>query len=230
MAVPLWVYWAALAAGTAAQVRSQNMKMDAAAAAQRRYADRTDKSAAKAESLFQDSLTDYQEDPRSQANRAADERVDRTEGLIDSQDFDPLRGGLDDAEGGTRKSIAKLIGQEIDKGKGQIKAKAMLEGYSDRNFEQQIRNYGRAAELGVLGTIDQSNRNILNADMTASQEKGQGTAMAGDLLTLIGMVGTMNAGGAAGAPQATVINPANPAHQQMAQRFSWHKALTGGIP
>lgn len=225
---PLTLMVILMAAGTGAQVKGARDRMSYQRKAMNQNAELRDRNTKRAEDLYQENLAEYEGDPRDKARASAEKRVAEAESASDSSEYDPLRGELENAEGANQRSIAKLIGQELERGKGQIMAKALLDGYSDRAFEQQLRNVGRQGETGMLATYDQGYGNILNAKLNASQYVGRKWEVLGDLLNAAGMAAGMGAFG--GGQQATVIDPTNPAHANMTNKFRMHKAATGGWP
>ena len=215
---PITLMIALMAAGTLAQSKGGRDRQRFQQQAMDQNAEFRDKNTKRATDLYDENIAEYDEDPQLAAQRLADERLSRTAGLDDRSQYDPLRGALTDAESGTERSIAKIINQELERGKGQIKAKALLEGYSDRSFEQGLRNYGRQGETSMLSAYDQGYQNILNSKMAASQFQGRGWEMLGDMLVSSGMIAGMGGfegmGGAGKDVSRTKIKGVTPSGQK----------------
>ena len=201
---------ATTAAGTAAQMSAAKKQRKARESAASHELMRKQKTNDEANQLFQAEMQNSDVgDAKADVDKAAAEQLAEAQALTQRPEEESgfQAPGTDAAMGSAtpivKEVAARQLGDELAKAGGQMKARAMLQGFNKRTIDRGTQ-FGRAAEqLRNLNNFNQGWGAVGQTQMELARNAGANTAMLGDALVGMGSIGqsyagAMPASGAAG--------------------------------
>lgn len=186
---------AATAAGTAKQISATKKVQRAREQAALEDLGRKKKTSDEANALFQTQLAESGAgDAQAEADKAAAEQLAEAQALTQRQDTGFTTGTDTNAAMGNATPIvkevaARTLADELAQAEGQMKARATLQGYRQRQIQRGY-DFGRAAErMKNLGMFNQGWDQVAQTQQLLAQNAGNKDAMLGDALVGLGQIG-----------------------------------------
>ncbi len=209
---------AATAAGTASQISANKKVRRASENAAFQELQRKQKVSDEANQLFQAELQNSNVgDANKDVDQAAAEQLAEAKALTQRDDTG-FTGGTDtnaamaSATPIVKEVAARQLGDELAKAEGQMKARAMLQGFKQRQIQRGTQ-FGRAADrMKLLQGFNQGWSQVGQTQQALAKNAGANQAMLGDALVGLGSIGMQAYGagyGSGGAAAKTAATPAS---------------------
>jgi hypothetical protein len=192
---------ATTAAGTAAQMSAAKKQRNARETAALQDMQRKSKTSNEANQLFQAEMENSKSaDAKEDVDKAAEQQLAEAQAL--SQRGEGETGfkapGSDAAMASAtpivKEVAARQLGDELAKAEGQMKARATLQGFRQRQIKRGTQ-FGRATEqMKNLGNFNQGWSQVAQTQQELAKNAGANTAMLGDVLVGAGSIGQSYAG------------------------------------
>ena len=182
-------------AGTAASISAGRSQRKASERAASNELMRKEKTNEQARQLFNAEMENSDAgDAQATVDAAAAEQLAQAQALTDREDTGftaatQAPGIAQSSSPVVKETAARQLADELTKAEGQMKARAALQGYSQRQ-RQRGTQFGRAAErMAMLGNFNQGWGQVGQIDQNMARFAGQNQAMLGDVLTGLGSIG-----------------------------------------
>jgi hypothetical protein len=239
---------ATTAAGTAAQISAKKQQRSASERAALQDMQRKQKTSAEANQLFQAEMEHSDPgDANADVDKAAAEQLAQAQALSQRENTGFQTGSETNAAQASATPIvkevaARQLSDELAKAEGQMKARAVLQGFKQRQIQRGT-EFGRAGEqMKNLGNFNQGWSQVAQTQQELAKNAGMNEAMLGDSLVGMGRIGLsaygagLGGGGAAAASQggSTLANSQNvwgdAANSSLASGVGNSGATYGSVP